>query len=212
MTEGKNFPDGFFAREDEASDPEFYQIARKVVHIDDGAIEAVRQLYAEVLPPEGPILDLMSSWRSHLPNGAEGREVVGLGLNEEEMVDNPQLTRRVVHDLNRATALPFADEEFAAVVCSVSVQYMTRPIDTFREVRRILMSGGPFVVTFSNRCFPTKAIAAWRSLGDDEHKRLVALYFGRSGGWDDVTAVTRLEGVPGVRDPLYAAWARKAVG
>jgi SAM-dependent methyltransferase len=206
------FPAGFFEREDQANDAQFYSTPRKVVHIDEGAIEACRDLYAELLPQGGEILDLMSSWRSHLPEAGKRRRVIGLGMNAEEMADNHQLDEFVVHDLNAESRLPFTDSRFSGVVCSVSIQYMTQPIETFREVNRVLREGGPFVVTFSNRCFPTKAIAAWRSLSDDDHKRLVQLYFARSGGWDGIRAEARLQGAPGIRDPLYAVWARRTTG
>jgi SAM-dependent methyltransferase len=207
MTEDRTpFPQGFFARDDESEDTAFYADPRMVVHIDEAAIAACRELYTELLPPSGRVLDLMSSWRSHLPEDYPGT-VVGLGLNADEMAENPQLSEFVVHDLNAEPTLPFADSSFDAVVCSVSVQYMTRPLDTFREVQRTLNAGAPFVITFSNRCFPTKAIAAWRSLGDEDHKRLVSLYFVRSGGWTEISAQTRLSGVPGISDPLYAVWA-----
>src|SRR5882672_8595575 len=112
------------------------------------------------------LLDLMSSWRSHLPYGLEA-EVVGLGLNAEEMADNPQLARHVVHDVNDETApLPFEDETFDGAMCAVSIQYVTRPVRVFREVRRILKVDAPFVVSCSNRCFPTKAVAVGLNMTD----------------------------------------------
>src|SRR5262245_31721802 len=150
-------PPGAYGREDESPDGCFYGLPRKVVHIDDGAIAALCRLYAELLPGGGRLLDLMSSWRSHLPAGLSPREVVGLGLNAEEMADNPQLTRAVVHDLNRDPRLPFAHEEFDGAMCAVSIQYVRHPLRVLREVRRVLRPGAPFVVAFSNRCFPAKA-------------------------------------------------------
>ena len=144
-----------FARDDESPDADFYSVPRKVVHIDDGAIAALGALYAEVLPNDGRLLDLMSSWRSHLPQGF--RAVVGLGMNAEEMADNPQLASHVVHDVNRLSRLPFADAEFDGAMCAVSIQYVLHPVLLLREVRRVLRPGAPFVVSFSNRCFPTKA-------------------------------------------------------
>ena len=153
-------------------DEVFYAYERKVVHIETGAIEALRETYAEVLPAGGRVLDLMSSWRSHLPYTGLG-PVTGLGMNAAEMEDNPQLDSFVVHNLNREPVLPFDDEAFDAVVCAVSVQYLTQPVDVFRDVRRVLTTGGPFVVSFSNRCFPTKAVAIWLANGDGEHRTLV---------------------------------------
>jgi Methyltransferase domain len=204
------FPDGFFARRDESDDDQFYTFPRKVTHIDDGAIDACRELYRELLPVGGRILDLMSSWRSHLPDDVKYASVVGLGMNAEEMIDNPQLSEHVVHDLNSQQKLPFPDAAFDGAVCTVSVQYLTHPVQTFREIARVLTAGSPFIVTYSNRCFPEKAVAGWLSLGDEDHGRLVALYFQRSGSWTKVTTDQRRRGTYGAADPLYAVWAYRS--
>jgi SAM-dependent methyltransferase len=201
-------PPDAYEREDESPDGTFYVVPRRVVHIDDRAIAALGRLYAEVLPVGGRLLDLMSSWRSHLPGAAAAREVVGLGLNAEEMVDNPQLTRSIVHDLNRDPGLPFGDGEFDGATCAVSIQYVLHPVRLFREVRRVLRAGAPFVVSFSNRCFPTKAVAVWLGRGDRQHLDLVRSYFEAAGRWDAVTAEDRSPDGDG--DPLYAVWARAA--
>lgn len=197
-----------YEREDESPDGGFYAFPRRVVHIDDGAIAALGRLYAEVLPAGGRLLDLMSSWRTHLPAGLTGREVVGLGLNAEEMGDNPQLTKAIVHDVNREPALPFADGEFDGAMCAVSIQYVLHPLRLLREVRRVLRPGGPFVVSFSNRCFPTKAVAVWLGTTDEQHLTLVRSYFETAGGWTEVTAEDRSPGGDG--DPLYAVRGRAA--
>jgi SAM-dependent methyltransferase len=199
-------PPAAYAREDEAADDEFYAVPRKVVHIDEDAIAALGRLYAEVLPTGGRLLDLMSSWRSHLPDGVAAAAVVGLGLNAEEMADNPQLTRFVVHDVNRDPRLPFGDREFDGAACAVSVQYLLHPLRVFREVARVLRPGGPFVVAFSNRCFPTKAVAAWLYASDDQHVELVRSYFESAGGFTEVREEDRSPG--GYGDPLYAVWGR----
>jgi len=199
-------PPAAYARDDETSDDRFYLHPRKVVHIDDAAIAALRRLYAHVLPAGGRLLDLMSSWRSHLPERLRASEVVGLGLNAEEMADNPQLTSHVVHDLNRKPRLPFGDEAFQGAMCAVSIQYVTHPLLVFREVCRVLQSGAPFVVSFSNRCFPTKAAVVWLGTTDQQHGTLVRTYFEVAGGWMDLQDEDRS---PGGGDPLYAVWARK---
>ena len=134
------------------------------------------------------------------------RDVVGLGLNAEEMADNPQLTRAIVHDVNGDPRLPFGDEAFDGAMCAVSIQYLTAPLVVFREVRRVLRPGAPFIVSFSNRCFPTKAVAVWLGTTDPQHVALVRAYFERAGGWVDVTEEDRSPGDDG--DPLYAVWAR----
>ena len=157
----------------------------------------------------------MSSWRSHLPDDVALGRVTGLGLNGVELDENPQLTERVVHDLNAELALPLGDGEFDAVAMAVSVQYMTRPIETFAEVNRLLKPGAAFHVIYSNRMFPTKAVALWQALGDHDRAGLIGSYFRLSSGyrdggdWDDstFTDITPRPGFP--TDPLYVVAARK---
>jgi len=206
MTNPLQFPQGAFRRFDETDDTRFYAAPRKVVHIDEGAIAALGRLYARTLPATGLLLDLMASWRSHLP-AAFRADVIGLGLNREEMADNPQLSRGVLHDLNRDPRLPFADQAFDGAMCAVSVQYLVKPVEIFSEVRRVLKPGAPFVVSFSNRCFPDKAVALWRATRDEQHITIVAAYFEASGGWTGLTADAD---TPEDGDPLYAVWAAKA--
>ncbi len=201
-----------FHRQDERDDRDFYSVPRLVTHIDDDAIAAIGRLYAEVLPPDGAILDLMSSWKSHLPDELPRQRVVGLGLNETELRENGQLDAWVAHDVNRDPRLPFDDEAFDAVVMAVSVQYLTRPIDVFREVRRVLRTGGPFVVSYSNRLFPEKAVAIWYSSTDEERARLITAYFHYAGGWEAPTAQDRSPRPGLASDPLFAVWAHKAPG
>jgi len=202
------FPPAAYVREDESADGRFYAVPRKVVHIDDGAIVALGRMYAAVLPSRGRLLDLMSSWRSHLPDGSAA-EVTGLGLNAEEMADNAQLARHVLHDVNDATAvLPFDGDTFDGAMCAVSIQYVTRPVRLFQDVRRVLKADAPFVVSFSNRCFPTKAVALWLNTTDAQHVELVQAYFEAAGGWTKPAVEHRPPGSPG--DPLFAVWARRA--
>jgi SAM-dependent methyltransferase len=202
------FPPQFFQREDSSNDAAFYDWPRMVVHIDEGAITALRNIYAELLPTSGMLLDLMSSWRSHLPDGLirSGLAVTGLGMNAEEMAANPQLVSHVVHDLNREPELPFQEAAFDAAVCAVSVQYLTRPVEVFREVGRVVKPGAPFIVSFSNRCFPTKAVAVWREGTDEQHLALVRDYFERSGRWGEISDRAYQ---PGWSDPLFAVWGRR---
>ena len=194
-----------FARIDPSDDAVFYSVDRKVVHIEQGAIDSLRDFYAAVIPQGGDVLDLMSSWRSHLPNGL-GR-VTGLGMNSAEMADNPQLDSFVVHDLNKEPVLPFEDESFAAVVCAVSVQYMTQPVEVFSEANRVLRPGGSFVVSFSNRCFPTKAVAIWLYSDDDDHRKLVRTYFELAHFSDIVD-----QRVPTTDDPLWVVSGHSPTG
>jgi SAM-dependent methyltransferase len=206
MIDANRFPPEFFQRQDDGDDRLFYLMPRPVVHIDEPAIAALGTLFGDVLPPGGDYLDLMSSWRTHLPAALQPQHVTGLGMNEAEMADNPQLTEIVVHNLNADPQLPFDDEAFDAVICTVSVQYLTQPFAVFAEVNRVLKTGGVFVVSFSNRCFPSKAIAGWLYANDQQHIAIVASYFVMSGGWGQVH--TRLK-VTADSDPLFMLWAEK---
>src|SRR5437879_3975374 len=150
------FPPDFFRRLDESEDELFYTQPRFVVHIDEGAINKVGEIYARLLPQGGVLLDLMSSWRSHLPAHIRPTRVVGVGMNRAEMEDNPALNEVVVHNLNQNPELPCESGQFDGAVVTVSIQYMTRPVEIFRGVARVLKAGAPFIVTFSNRMFPTK--------------------------------------------------------
>jgi SAM-dependent methyltransferase len=199
------FPPGFFDRTDAASDEAFYDPPHLVTHIDDGAIEAVGALYAE-LGLDGRVLDLMGSWVSHFTSPPA--ELTVLGMNATELAANPAAHATVVHDLNADPRLPFADEAFDAVVCCVSVDYLVRPVEVFADVARVVPPGGPFVCTFSNRCFPTKAIRGWLLTTDDQHGEIVAEYFRRAGRWHEPRIELRTD-PEASGDPLYAVWARR---
>src|SRR5204863_8525648 len=90
---------------------------------------------------------------------------------------------------------------------AASIPTALHPPRAFREVRRVLRTAAPFVVSCSNRCFPTKAVAVWRGTTDVQHVALVRMYFEATGGWTDIRAEDRS---PGGGDPLYAVWARAA--
>ena len=197
-------PPQAFARPDEAPDGDFYRFERLVTHIDPAAVAAVTQLYRQFLPAGGAILDLMSSWVSHLPAETAYPRVAGLGLNMTELAHNPRLTERRVQDLNQNPTLPYGDEEFDGAGICVSVQYLTQPVAVFRELARVLRPGAPLVVTFSNRCFPNKAIYAWQTLDDMGHVRLVQHYFAAAGFESAEVFAHRPKG----GDPLYGVVAR----
>lgn len=200
------FPPGFFDRADPTPDTDFYVPDRFVTHIDAGAIAAVGALYDE-LGMDGEVLDLCSSWVSHFT--AAPRWLVALGMNERELAANPQAASWVVQDLNAEPTLPFGDGTFDDAVCCVSVDYLVRPVEVFAEVARILRPGGRFVLTYSNRCFPTKAIRGWLATDDATHADIVAAYFAHAGGFGPPTAALRTPlGAGG--DPLWAVWAVRA--
>ena len=203
------FPEGFFRRDDERPDEVFYGPPRLVTHIDDAAIAAVGGLYAELgidgsaAAPQR-VLDLMSSWISHF--AAPPDELIGLGMNERELAANPALAERVVADLNADPRLPFEDASFAGAVCTVSVDYLTLPLEVFAEVARVLEPGAPFACTFSNRCFPTKAIRGWLATDDAGRVAIVRRYFELTSGFGPPASDLRTPPyAPG--DPLWAVWA-----
>ncbi len=199
------FRPGFLDRADPTPDTRFYAPPRLVTHIDDAAIAAVGELYAE-LGLDGEVLDLMSSWVSHFVTPP--RRLVGLGMNAVELAANPALAGHVVHDLNAEPRLPFPDASFDDATCCVSVDYLVRPVEVFAEVVRVLRPGGRFVVTFSNRCFPTKAIRGWLSTGDAGRGRIVSSYFELAGGFEPARVERRTP--PGPGDPLFAVWASRS--
>ena len=200
-------PNIAFTRVDSGPDDRFYESPRFVAHIDDLAIAAVTDLYRTYLPPGGIILDLMSSWISHLPPEVGYGAVAGLGMNAAELAENPRLETYVVHDLNALPDIPFADATFDAATICVSVQYLTQPIAVMRELARVMRPGAPLVITFSNRCFPTKAVALWHALGDDGRAGLVASYLRESRGWLEIDS---LDLTPRGGDVLRAVVAKRA--
>ena len=197
-----------FMRQDEGDDRLFYRQPRLVVHIDDQAIAAVGRLFEEFVPPNSVILDLMSSWRSHWPAGHPKARMTGLGLNAVEMQENPDLDDHVLHDLNVEPRLPFEDNTFDAVVITVSIQYLVRPVEVFRDVGRVLRPGGPFLVIFSNRMFFTKAVRIWTVTNDEQKMDLVASYFRYAGVYGDIVGSCRNPDRGSFDDPLYVVMGR----
>lgn len=205
-TDLPGLPPHAFAKEDGTPDPLFYAMPRFVNHIDDRAIAAVTALYRELFPANGVILDLMGSWVAHLPPEISYREVIGHGMSAEELAANPRYHRWFVQDLNANPLLPLEAGQIDAAAICVSIQYLQDPVAVLREVRRVLRLGGVAAITFSNRCFPTKAVAIWLALGDEQHQRLVSLYLERAG----FTAEPRTVLAPSRDgDPLYAVIGRK---
>src|SRR5580704_4211504 len=138
-----DFPPGAFDKEDPGADLDFYEAPRLTTHIDDAAIAALTGAYRELLPAGGVVLDLMSSWVSHLPDEAAYGEVIGHGMNAEELAANPRLSSWFVQDLNQDPALRLADASLDAATICVGVQYLQQPIAVLREVRRTLRPGAP---------------------------------------------------------------------
>jgi SAM-dependent methyltransferase len=202
---------------DPTSDNLFYAFPRFVTHVDEGFIQQLTELYREKLQPQTRILDLMSSWVSHLPEEMAFAHVEGHGMNAEELAKNPRLDHYFVQDLNRQPQLPLEDASFAAVLITVSIQYLEYPEAVFSEIQRVLEPGGLVIVSFSNRMFYQKAIAAWRDNSDLGRVQLVKKYMLGVKGFGEPEIITRssplanfLQGL-GIMsaDPFYAVIAQK---
>lgn len=209
-----------FSRLDPNPDSLFYNHPRMVHHLDATAREQITRLYQRLLPQSGKVLDLMSSWSSHLAETIAPSQVVGLGLNQAELDANAILTERVVQDLNHNPHLPFATAQFDAVICTASIEYLTHPLAVFQEVQRVLKPGGNFVVTFSNRWFPSKVIRIWPEVHEFERMGIVLEYFYETGSFNNLETWS-LRGLPRPAgdphsarsphsDPVYAVWGQRA--
>lgn len=213
------FNDDGHSRMDTQVDTAFYSIPRMVPHLDKMALQQVEKLYKRLIPEQSEVLDLMASWDSHLPETLNLKSVIGLGLNEAELKANQRLDGYVVQDINSQLILPFEDASFEVVICTVSVEYLTQSLETFKEVARILKPGGVFINTFSNRWFPTKAIALWCDLHEFERLGLVTEYYLQSSCFRDihthsVRGLPRPEDDPHAgngldSDPVYGVWGSK---
>lgn len=201
---------------DNSDDREFYSVPRFVTHVDQGFIDQLTQLYSDRLLPNTRILDLMSSWVSHLPE-MEFAHVEGHGMNQEELARNARLNHYFVQNLNENPKLPLIDQDFDAVINCVSVQYLQYPDAIFSEIHRILKPGGIAIISFSNRMFFQKAIAAWREGTQASRVELVKSYFQSVPGFSLPEVIVHQSTVPsflqmlgvGGGDPFYAVIAQR---
>ena len=204
---------------DESDDALFYDSPRFVTHVDEGFIQQLTDLYRQRLKPNSRILDLMSSWVSHLPEEMAFEHVEGHGLNAEELDRNPRLNHYFLQNLNQNQLLPLPDQSFDAVLNTVSVQYLQRPEAVFAEIYRILKPGGIAIVSFSNRMFYQKAIEAWRESSESDRVELVQRYFAAVPGFSKPETIARQSTAPsflqmlavGGGDPFYAVMAQRSV-
>ncbi|MBD2325331.1 class I SAM-dependent methyltransferase [Alkalinema sp. FACHB-956] len=202
---------------DASDDRLFYDYPRFVTHVDEGFIQQLTELYRDRLQPGMRILDLMSSWVSHLPEEMEFAYVEGHGLNPEELQKNPRFNHFFVQNLNVDLQLPLTDQSFDAVLCTVSVQYLQYPEAIFTEIYRVLKPNGLCIVSFSNRMFYQKAIAAWRDGSETDRVELVKSYFAAVPRFSTPEVITRRSQAPAILqmmgfasgDPFYAVIAKR---
>lgn len=205
-----------FTRPDEREDAMFYTNPRMVNHLDSTALAQVKAIYARLLQPEMRVLDLMSSWVSHLPESLMDLHVTGLGMNQAELNANPRLAKHIVQDLNQNPLLPFADNHFDAIICTVSIEYLTQPLQVMRELARVTRAGGLVIMTFSDRWFPPKVITVWPEMHPFERQGLVLDYFLQTATFTDlhtesIRGLPRPPNDPHIRqtklsDPVFAVW------
>lgn len=212
------FSDDPFQRTDNSVDSEFYSQPRLIDHLDESALMQLRSLYNELVPAGSVVLDMMSSTNSHIDDKLALKKLTGLGMNKDELEANLRLDEIIVHDINLQTRLPFDDASFDVVLCSLSIEYLTSPPEVFDEVARIIKPGGHFIISFSNRWFPTKAVKVWNNLHDFERIGLVTEYFIESASFGPINTYS-LRGLPRpandrhqlpLSDPIYAIWANRA--
>lgn len=208
-----------FARDDPSPDDAFYSTPRLVAHLDQSCSQQIGELNKQLLPHDGRLLDLMSSWLSHLPEEFSSATIFGLGMNPHELEQNPMLTETLVHDLNQNPLLPYDDGTFDGIACTASIEYLVSPRQVFSELARILKPGAPLVITFSNRWFPPKAISIWGTSHEFERMGLVLEYFIDNGAFENLHSYS-LCGLPRptddkyagqlmLSDPVYAVWGTK---
>ena len=206
----QEFPRQIFQRLDEAPDAEFYREPRFVNHIDAATIAALTDFYREFVPADSDVLDLMSSWVSHLPTDASYNRVAALGMNAAELAANPQASDHCVHDLNTQPELPYDDASFDRALIAVSIQYLIKPVEVLASVARVLRDDGAICIAMSHRLFPTKAILAFHRLPPNERIKLVSTYL-TEAGFDQVEFVDASPGTANPQaDPLWLVVGRKA--
>lgn len=196
-------------RIDDSVDTVFYDTPRFVTHIDDAAITSLTKFYSEEFSSLNKdkldVLDLCSSWISHLPQDVSYGKVVGVGMNKAELEANKQLTDYFVQDMNTNPNLSqFEDNSFDVICNVVSVDYLTKPLEIFQEMHRILRPGGVSLMSFSNRCFPTKAIAMWLQADDIGRLTIVGSYYNYSADWKSIEALDIKEKLPVPERPSTA--------
>jgi SAM-dependent methyltransferase len=200
---------------DSSDDAMFYAQPRFVHHLDAAFRQRLTQLYRERIPAGAVVLDLMSSWVSHLPYDVSYASVIGHGLNARELDANPRLDRSWVQNLNRDQQLPLESSSVDATLIVAGWQYLQQPEAVAAELLRVTRPGGQLIVAFSNRMFFTKAPQIWADGSDRDRLAYVAEVL-IAQGWPRPTVIaeqTRAPGLPGLigakGDPFFAVIATR---
>lgn len=182
---------------DHSDDALFYAEPRLVHHLDASFRNRLTALYRERIPPCAVVLDLMSSWVSHLPEDVTYQEVIGHGLNAEELAANPRLDRHWVQNLNTDQTLPLSDNSVDVALIVAGWQYLQQPEAVAAELRRVVRPRGELIVAFSNRMFFQKAPQVWTDGGDRDHLAYVARVL-MAQGWPMPQVLAEKTPAPGM--------------
>jgi ubiquinone/menaquinone biosynthesis C-methylase UbiE len=77
-------------------------------------------------------------------------------MNEAEFARNSLLTDYELKDLDTDPTPPYEDNAFDVITNAVSVDCLNKPLEVVKEMHRVLLPGGTAMMSFANRCFPTK--------------------------------------------------------
>ena len=200
---------------DGSDDALFYSDPRFVQHLDEAFRDRLTRLYRERIPSCAVVLDLMSSWVSHLPDDQRYEQVIGHGLNAQELQANPRFDRHWVQNLNTNQTLPLEDDSVDYTLIVAGWQYLQQPEAVAAELLRITRPKGQVICAFSNRMFFTKAPQIWTDGDDGDHLRYVAEVL-MAQGWSTPELIAEetqrpgpLGWIGGKGDPFFAVIAVK---
>lgn len=98
-------------------------------------------------------------------------------------------------------------------VTYLDVVHMTeRCFSPLLQAHRVLRPGGKIIMSQSNRCFPSKAIAMWLRMNDRQHLELINGYLKYAGGFKEAKAfdITAKDPTNSYNDPMFIIQAEKA--
>lgn len=200
---------------DSSDDQIFYQQPRFVHHLDQPFRNRLTNLYRDRIPSCAVVLDLMSSWVSHLPDEISYDKVIGHGLNQDELESNPRFDSYWLQNLNQDQQLPLDDESVDVVLIVAGWQYLQQPEAVASELYRVTRRKGSMIVAFSNRMFFSKAPQIWTDYGDFDHLNYVSTV-ATAQGWKkpeliaEDTYKSGLMGLIGSKgDPFFAVICHK---
>ena len=169
-------------KSDICDDEIFYQQPRFVHHLSDSFRTRLTSLYSEYLLNHHIILDLMSSWVSHLPSNISYKKVIGHGMNEAELSSNERLDRFFVQNLNKKQNMPIEDSSIDVGLIVAGWQYLQYPEKVSLELSRVIKSDSLLIISFTNRAFWTKAPNIWTYSSEEKRIEYVTNVL-TSNGW-----------------------------